>query len=124
MKTKGVILLLIFFTVMTGGILYAEEVPQKRQENEIYFSAFMNIPLLYMTVMPKVEGEYDETDFTYEPNMGLALGLWFNYKWITLSFEKTVLKGIREEERYGKTDYMNFHLNAYFKKFGVDGYYQ
>lgn len=63
----------------------------------------------------------DQRILTFEPNESANIGIRVMHKWLGLAFSYGP-KNLQADKK-GSTDYINFQLNSYGKKFGFDIYY-
>lgn len=61
---------------------------------------------------------------TYYPNFTLAGGLGVSYWVFGLSAQMAIKGTAKPESRYGRTKYFDLQLHYYFRKLGVDAFYQ
>lgn len=60
----------------------------------------------------------------YEPNSNTSLGIKGSYKWLGLSVGFGLPKTAENIDTYGQTKRFDLQLNAYLRKFVIDGYFQ
>ena len=66
---------------------------------------------------------YTDT-ITYEPNSLVSGGIRISYLGFGFSFNRTLDQSARDKEVYGETEYSDYQIYYYGRKFGVEIFYQ
>ena len=132
-KTRNTVLKAIFaICLLQIHILTTAQEPLRGEKPKIdtsYIQSYygdltlgLSIPRKYVDF--SLNDIQNDQDLEYQPNSNISVGIKGAYKWLGLSVGFGLPHTSENIDRYGKTDRFDLQLNAYLRKFVVDGYLQ
>jgi len=136
LKSTGIILLVISMICSAYADTGTVEENKKSIENfdnRLTIRPYFQASLLKLNVKryekvptnitEQEEERYTDT-ITYEPNSLVNGGMRISYLGFGFSFTRTLDQSARDKEVYGETEYSDYQIYYYGRKFGVEVFYQ
>ncbi len=131
MKFIFLVLCMLGFSLTVVQITFAQDEHKNKEQTiddtNIYYDDYSDLLAIRLYTNTKWNGldiVKDDHTLKLRPNSPTSLGVGFNYKSYGLGIAIGIPKSSSSNEKYVKTNRLDLQVNAYGRKFGMDGYLQ